>query len=347
MSTIFTDFVRDFETESENHGLIIEAIRDVLCKELRRRGIFHFGPSLLGYTGSSWDDESLHDLAYDCLDRSILQKLRGLRALLKKNGSVDGVVVRNIKNFVGEQQRAQNPVGYAVFQNLKEAIVQLVESGRLRDRDEGSSSRAGIHTDSEFSTGASRGPVATESQLKEALFGSGSMFEGLPTLSTVGIKAQEILTEALGGLKNSEIASFSVNTMTRAICSLIAETTTAGRRMVCELFEDFSENCRTVLPDAGYEEKESFEHLVQQMRVEIDRSPRSQAVRERLWRLLDLGYGVRTGRITPDAFSVPELQSSLGIERTTVYEDIAYLGALRERVTAQQSLVKKNGDQHG
>ena len=352
MSTIFTDFVRDFETERENHGRVIEAIRNVLVKELRRRGIFQYGPSMLGYrAGRSWDDESLHDLAYDCLDRAIVAKRRGLLGLLQKPGSIDGVVVQNIRYFVGERQKLNDPVGSAVFQNLKAVLTEFVADGRMRTLHTGSATEKGVQGNSEFATGADQGPLATELQIKNAMYSSGSMLDELPALATVGIKAQEILTEALCRLKDSGIASFSVQTMKRAICSLITESgapvPTTRLKEVEEPFEDFFEKSRTVLPDTGYEDTESVEHFIRQMHGEIHRCHRSSAVRNRLCRLLDLAYEARAGRIPIECISVTELQSTLGIERTTVYDDVEYLGSIGQRVMAQHALDRKNGDQNG
>ena len=353
MSTVFSDFLRDFDDDSESHGQVIDAIRRILTSVLRRRGIYQSGPSLLGYAGNSWDDEeSILDLAHDCFDRSILQKFRGLRALLADSGSIDAVVVRNIQNFVWEKQKRHDPTGHAIFQNLKATVTELVEAGELIPLTNGDEqSGSGFGGDSQYSIrGASDSAVASEPQLKEALLSSGLMFDGLQSFSTIGIKGQEILAKTVVDLKAFGIAVFSINALKKALTALVndslAAVPTAGCQLAAECFEDSSENIRTDQPGAGYEEAESRAHMIKEIHSEIDCSRRTATVRERLHRLLNFAADVWTGKDTSGAFSVEQLQSTFGIERTTVYDDMNFLGSLRERVTVRQSLAKKNGDQH-
>lgn len=354
MSTVFSDFLRDFDDDSEGHGQVIAAIRRILVSVLRRRGIFHAGPSLLGYAGNSWDDEeSILDLAHDCFDRSILQKLRSLRALLTESGSIDAVVVRNIQNFVWEKQKRHDPTGHAIFQNLKATVTELVEAGELFPLTIGDEqNRSGFSGDSQYSIrGASDSALASEPQLKEALLSSGLMFDGLQSFSTIGLNGQEILASTIVGLNAFGIAVFSINALKKALTVLVNESRAvvpaAVRHLAAEFFEDSSENIRTDQPGAGYEEAESRAHMIKKIHSEIDCSRRTANVRERLHRLLNIAADVWTGKDSSGVFNLEQLQSTFGIERTTVYDDMNFLGSLRERVTVRQSLAKKNGDQHG
>ncbi len=354
MTTVFSDFLRDFDDDSEGHGQVVDAIRRILVSVLRRRGIYHSGPSLLGYAGNTWDEEeSILDLAHDCFDRSILQKLRGLRALLAESGSIDAAVVRNIQNFVWEKQKRHDPTGHAIFQNLKATVAELVEAEELIPIATGDAqSGTGFSGDSQYAIrGAAAGNASDEKQLREALLSSGLMFDGLQSFSTIGLSGQEILAKTIVGLKAFGIAVFSINALKKALTVLVNESRAvvpaAGRHLAAEYFEDSSGNIRTDLPGASYEETESRAYLIKEIHSEIDCSRRTAAVRDRLHRLLDRAADVWTGKDTSGEFNVEQIQSTFGVERTTVYDDMNFLGSLRERVTVRQSLAKKNGDQHG
>lgn len=351
MTTVFTDFVRNFETDSDIHDHVNAAILKALKHVLHHRGLFYSSPSLLGYAGSSWaDEEVMSDLVFDCLQRSLVTRLRGLRGLLQKSGAIDGVVVLNIKNFVWEKQKKHDPVGYAVFQNLKAAAAHLVDADELRRLNAQDISAFNGNTVYSIKAASSEA-VADKTQLKEVLLRSGLMFDGLQSFTTVGVKGQEILVETIKSLKGFGIASFSVNALKKALCSLISESQTVrpvtSHQIVSEVFEDSPENSRTVPQDAGYQESESHAHMVQQIHLEIDNSRRTQAVRKRLHQMLDLAAEAWSGKNSTGEFSVEGLQSTLGIERTTVYDDLKFLASLRERVMTQQSLTNKHGEQHG
>ena len=353
MSTVFTEFVLSLGDECVVGTELLVAIRRHLTSTLRKRGIYDFGPSLLGYSGSRWnDEESMQDLVHDCLGRAILARLPRLLELVKTNGSVDGAVVQNIKRFVWEKQRQQDRVGFAVFQNLKAAVAELIANDELRRLNEKDESESDFTADSEFSIkGASYGSVSSERQLKEALLASGLMFDGLQSFTTASHKGREILIETVVSLKAFGVTAFSIDSLKKALCSLISESRAVGtvtsRQILRDVFEDSSENSRTVPPDTGYEESESNALMVKLICLEIDNSRRTQAVRERLHQVLNLAADAWAGKNSSGEFSVEGLQSTLGIERTTVYDDLKFLASLRERVIAQRSLTNNHGEQHG
>lgn len=354
MGTVFSDFIRDFETESDAHKRVLKEMQRILVAVLRRRGLYHAGPSLLGYTGDDWDvGDSLQDLVYDCFNRSILQKLRGLRKLLTASGSIDAVVVRNIKSFVWEKQKEQDPIGHAVYQNLKASIRDLVEASELIPLNgPGEQPEPVFRADARYSIrGAAQNIASDESQIKEALLSSGEIFENLESFSTVGVRGQESLSRAILALKPAGVGVFSVKSLKIAITTLLRESSTGLPNTGCELpeelFENLSGNFRTVSEGVGYVESEARAHLIRQVHSEIENTKRSASVKSRLHRLLDLAADVWMQKSGAVEFSVEQLQSTFGIERTTVYDDMKVLGALRERVIVQQSLAKKNGENHG
>lgn len=342
MSTVFTNFVRSFADTNQITAEVIASVRQHLAAVLRKRGLYQASPSLLGYSGSRWDDDdSFNDLAFDCLEWALLGKLDKLLEYLKCTDSIDAVVVRNIKNFVWEKQRQQDPNGHSVYQNLKATVASLAEAGALHRVNEGENSGLNDSADTEFRFGgASTCAAADEHQIKEALLRSGLMFDGLQAFASVGSRAQEILEATVIGLKGSDVGAFSLGGLKKAICLLIAESNAArvapGRRIVRELFEEFSENSRTDLPDGSYEQSETREDLNMKIHAEIDCSRKSQSVKRRLHQILDLATEAEAGKTPPGSFTVEELQATLEVERTTVYDDLKFLALLRERVVSEQ-----------
>jgi hypothetical protein len=122
------------------------ALRGLLRRELRRRGLWTTSPSLLGVFGwdrwesSAADSEwrwagrtpgALDELLVDCFDFTLLTRERSLRAQLAVKGNVEGLITLNVRNFVSERQKQNDPLGTRTFEVLHEAATRLVEGGHL------------------------------------------------------------------------------------------------------------------------------------------------------------------------------------------------------------------------
>ena len=178
MPKVFSEHVQALAESREIDPAIRHEIERVLSAELRRRGIWDFGPSLLGYVGATWNDrEAMDDLVQDCYIRAIISRRRSLQVNLESSGDIEKLVRKNIRSFVGEQQARLDPLGNAVFQNIKAVVLELTESGILKRLDSGT---APVSGDSEF-VFAGREGVASASvgDLKEALKNTGVLFDEL------------------------------------------------------------------------------------------------------------------------------------------------------------------------
>ncbi len=127
------------------------ALRRVLRKELTRRDLWRLPPGYLGIYGSiSWTDEALDDLVQDCYLFAIHERRRSLIAQTRVRPDIDGLIVRNVRNFLFETQRRCDPLGFRVFELLQLAVRKSVQGGSLRivtgDR------RIRNHTIMEFTT---------------------------------------------------------------------------------------------------------------------------------------------------------------------------------------------------
>jgi hypothetical protein len=339
VTAIFTNFVRSVDPENTISPEVIAEVRNRLVAVLKKRGLYQKSPSLLGYSGARWDSETENDLAMDCYAWAILEKLEKLREYLIVEDSIDAVVVRNIGNFVWEKQKQQDPIGHVVFCNLRKVLPAMVDAGQLHRIHEDRNPTAKDTSETEFQfTGAHRGSVADVDQLKDALLSTGLMFDSLQSFCHAGVKAQEALLDCLSRFQGS-IFGFSLGGVKTAICSLIAESKAsgaAGRPGIVELSENFPEISRTEISDGGYEKSEWHEKLRNRVHTEIDASRRSTAVKSRMHKLNDLVADVESGKGSAETLAVESLQMTLGVERTTVYEDFRFLASLRERVSAEE-----------
>lgn len=334
MARIFSDHVASLDAESSIDSGILKAIKDVLRSELRRRGILEYGPSLLGYLGNSWNDhEAMDDLAHDCYVRAILTRLRGLRANLKLNGDIEQLVRRNIRSFVGERQAKFDPIGHAVFQNLKASILELTEAGDLTRLESESEPISGA---SQFaSAGRKTAELATDIEVKEALRHSGQILDGLEGIVRIGVTAQERLVCVIKGLPAQRVFRFSVTTLKTCLCDLITEAdvplNVARETRIADLHADFAENLRTIDPDAGYEEEEDFRKLVVDLMSEVGTLSRSSAVKSRLRQLLaSLAKAVENDE-AGQSMTLDEMARGFGVARSTLHDDFQCLRELVRR----------------
>lgn len=136
MRFAFTDFVRRAEP-AEPYPPGFDAawrkLHDALIGELRKRSLWNVPPSCLGLCGfSHWSEPgALDELTADCFTEVIIRRLPTLKTLLGDMENVEGVVFRNIRNFLIDTQKKHNPFDYRVFEVLRRAILRLLEAGKL------------------------------------------------------------------------------------------------------------------------------------------------------------------------------------------------------------------------
>jgi hypothetical protein len=105
-------------------------VEQLLRRRMRRRNLLTAPPSYLGYDVPSWNAEgAFEDVVVDCYIFAVASRIEGLRNQLRVHANIDGLIVRNVDNFLLERQSRRDPIGYAVFGNLKAAVGDLVASG--------------------------------------------------------------------------------------------------------------------------------------------------------------------------------------------------------------------------
>ncbi len=134
MSTPLTEHVKDLAKGSPSlSDLFLSTLKSLVRSELRRRNLWNAPPSFLGYDAPNWISEiAFDDLTHDCYLHAILKRKDSLAAQSQQKESIDGYIRLNIRNFFTERQRKYDPVGYAVYQNLKEATLVEWRNGTIQ-----------------------------------------------------------------------------------------------------------------------------------------------------------------------------------------------------------------------
>ncbi len=298
MRLAFTEYVRCLEPESrqpppEVFEAMWQKLHDVLAHELRKRGLLNAPPSCLGFSGwRSWSEPgALDELLHDSYLFAFLHRLPGLQAALEMQGNVEGLIFRNVRNFLYDRQRKHDPLGSRVYDVLRDAARRSVDAGSLVVI-EGDARMAG---DTVLSAGPMpRGTLAGEDlELRVRAWAD----ELLPELVTGRGQARQDVVEALRR-KFADLAAWqpSASFHFRAVAGPLKREVRSRWSAIWSrsdgevAWEDgdaeISQMVRWVRPDSGYEERQAFEQLIGCVaeglaRLEVPARTRSYA--EKLW----------------------------------------------------------------
>lgn len=138
MSSVFADLLRAFDRGGEPSEELLGdawlALQRVLVRQLEVRGLWLAPPAYLGVLGrASWSDPAaLEELLVDCWEFVFIDRLRGLRVRLEAGTAIDGLITRNVGNFLFELQKRHDPLGYRLYILLQTAVQQVIDEGGLR-----------------------------------------------------------------------------------------------------------------------------------------------------------------------------------------------------------------------
>jgi hypothetical protein len=136
----FTRFLRNLELgrpldrESREFEEVWTALRRLVVSELKRRSLWSLPPAFLGIYGcASWSDpEAIEELVAECFVFTFAERFRSLKAQLRSKPDVEGLVLRNVRNFLQETQRRHDPVGFRVFTVLRGVVRNVLSAGELQ-----------------------------------------------------------------------------------------------------------------------------------------------------------------------------------------------------------------------
>jgi len=316
MPAVFTAYVRSQRGgETPDADLLHEAwsgLQAVLGGELKRRGLWHNPPCYLGVYGyERWDAEetvgdpmshawcytrapqsALAELVTDCWAYIFADRMRSLKRHLEDKENIDGLVLRNVKNFLHERQREHDPVGFKIFEQLKGVLADAVSRQALHIL--GGDPRIRNNTVLGFASAAKLrlpsvelGPIAVRWN-----------DELLPDLVTARGRQEAVVLERLEHLllelPQYGIACFRFKDLVDPLKSdarqrwaaFLARENSAG---TVECAPDQIQVLRQVLPECTVESRESFEHLTRSVSLAIDRlevDPRTRRYLGTLWEYL-------------------------------------------------------------
>lgn len=190
---------------------------------MRRRGLLSGPPSYLGYDLANWNvADAFDDIVVDCYVFAIAARIEGLRNQLRVRVSVDGMIVRNVDNFLLERQRRRDPIGYAVFGNLEAALADLSTSGRaiVDDLEAGRLRSASTVRFKGASTGAA---PCDPARLQEAVADAPRWGETLATLVSTSNDGREWTSDFVRRLDDRGIGCFRVSDLVAAIATRARE----------------------------------------------------------------------------------------------------------------------------
>ena len=313
---VFTEFVYSLdlkpEPDVEDIVPVWEALRKALRRELRRRGLRRVSPRLLGIFGwPTWEQgesraltstgavllfprDALDELVADCYVYNFVVRLRSLRAQLKGKPSIDGQVYRNVRHFVTEAQRRNDPLGYRVYSLLRRALEQAIGMERIFVLEDGPR----IVNSSIFSFEPTTEPdQADGSQLDGAV--RGWVDELLPELVSARGEQEEAVVVRLESLITSlgrtGVPAFRFHDVVQPLKLEIRARWEAllgasvGDAVVDTGDGNLANLVRYVAPDLRIEERERFEKLAHCVERRIGRWEGRRRTREylqTLWRFL-------------------------------------------------------------
>jgi len=138
----FSSYVRSLTADTEPDPAEVTrtllSLRKILRVELDRRGLLRVSPACLGVFG--WDNwtnpeggssDALDELAADCYTFTFVRRLQALKAQLLVKPNIEGLVVRNVRNFLYDRNKRFDPIGFRIFEAIQKAVRTAVGDGRL------------------------------------------------------------------------------------------------------------------------------------------------------------------------------------------------------------------------
>lgn len=334
---IFTDYVRSLtpgeEPDAEMFETVWSTLRGALCAEMKKRSLWRLPPHRLGIYGqTSWSQEGAFDeLAIDCYTFIFLDRLPALKAQLEVKDNIEGMVFRNIRNFLYDAQKKNDPLGFRTYRVLRGAVSRLIAAGTLHVVEGGP--RPGGATVLAFAPGR-RAEVARGADLEAAAREWGDEL----TLAIVTARGKRrratvaALAARLAELPARGVEAFRFKDLADALKRAVrARWRTLGESLEGETaFEsaagESATRVRVSAPDTAFEDRQSYAELCARVERNLERADRSRRARgdlRRLWSLLRRQVAEADDDAPP---SRREMARALGISRYRLARHFAVLG---------------------
>jgi hypothetical protein len=321
MTSVLTRHVRDFGAAGDPAKEVLAAMKNLLRRRMARRNLLSAWPHFLGYGAPNWDAPGAFDDAVaDCYVFAVLTRLEALRNQLRVRDNVDGLIVLNVDHFLLGRQRRYDPVGYAVFGNVRGAVEaahaagELIVVGLRRGR---------LHNQAllRLARGGAGAPATETDLLRPALEDAPGWHEALPHLVETTEKGQDWVGAFLHQLRAAGVEAVHCGDLvsvlaTRARNDWAALHSVPRGEVAIEGDDEWGELVRVVAPDSRVEDRDRWEWLKQAVRRRIEGMHVQRRKRESRARVWDALVGLIDEGNWPVAQA--ELVRRLGVPRQSL-----------------------------
>ncbi|MGF1583046.1 MAG: hypothetical protein ACFCD0_27315 [Gemmataceae bacterium] len=342
MSSVFTDHVRHFGHESDAAQKVLPALERLLKRKMREKNLLTAPPSYLGYLEiQDWTaHNAFEDIVADCYIFAILDRLQRLQGQLKAKPNIDGLISRNVNNFLFERQRTHDPIGYAIFCNVKNSFLEIAttQGGRLENLEKGK-----VHNGTILKLDPNQHeiPLGAENDIRNALQTATPLKDVLPHLVKTTQEGGDWITGFLGQLREAGIRALRCGDLVSTLANYVrtewtARHTESASELAWEGDEEFQAIVRMVWPDKGLETQENWEELKRELPERIANMNRQTRVRERLGKVFAVLVEAIEGG-NRDTVTQVELTARTGIPRATLSDDFRILQEILSEFLGENS----------
>jgi hypothetical protein len=340
MASVLTEHVRNFDAASDPAEQVLPALERLLRHRMRQKNLLSAPPEFLGYPGvPNWDSAiAFEDIVVDCYIYAIAQRVAALRNQLKIKPNVDGLISRNVKNFLLERQRQHDPIGYAVFGNVQGAAREAAAANVLVLEN---LERGKIHNGTilRFDGGPPIALPAPPDLIQETVKGATGWEEVVRHLTETTEEGREWVLGLLRQFRGAGIAAIRSGDLVAAVAGRVraewaARHADPASEVGREGEDEYEATVRMVWPDEGLETRERWERLKRVIPGRIARLDRQERVRVRLAGVFAaLVQAVEEGGHAPPTQA--ELIERTGIARATLSDDFRLLREIMTELDAQ------------
>lgn len=292
MDLIFTEYVRSLEPGeepgAEQFAELWTTLRGALYTEMKKRRLWQLDPSRLGIYGrASWSEPgAFEELVSDCYVFTFIERLPALKAQLAGKENVEGLVFRNLRNFLHDTQKRHDPLGFHTYAVLRRAVRRLVARGVVATDDE----RLRRKTVLSFAARNDAAPASRADLDPHVREWCDEL--AVDILDARGRRLASVvraLAERIAALPSHGIEAFRYKDLADAVTGAVrarwyALRSYEGGETAFEPVDgESARRVRLVAPDTAFEERESFARLCARVGGALRRQP---AALRRLWAVL-------------------------------------------------------------
>jgi hypothetical protein len=342
MASAFTEHVRNFRGDQDAPEEVLRDLGELLRQRMRRRGLLSAPPAFLGCGGPNWNQgDTWDELLTDCYLYAFLEsgRLEALQNHLTDFPTIDGLIRRNVDQFLLERQRRNDPIGRAVYGNV-EGAVGLARSAGLVTAEGLDGHRLTSQCIIRFGGAAPASAAMAPEMIRQAVATAPGWSDVLPHLVRTTEAGQEWVLGLLQSLRATGAGAVLAGDLIAALAAP-ARSDWAARHAVPSsetAFEGQDEAVRlvrTLRPDTSAEDREQWEWIKREVAREIETLDRQQRVRERLARIF-AGVVAAVEASGPEPVRQADLVRGLDVPRATLSDDFAILREIVTRVRARE-----------